>query len=758
MLANVFSALLPPANAEDQCFYEILGVNRNASNEEIRKAYKKKSLQLHPDKVAQRNEANAEQAAADYEKVQEAYSVLVNVEKRQRYRLLKYSPTRYRFVTQGSLQNPGAMYENLTGASFVDKTRLVLLCSLIVMIIMMQPILIATKINHSLEEAGNLKDTKWVLIFLPYWIIGGALIVFWTTIAVVAPDGARMSVLLTVLEQIAWYIGVMMLAQKWDDTANDKSYGQTLIPVYIAMTLRWLQSMFILHRLRHDIQRMVTVEYLETEVLKGKSMDEMPEDELDEIRQAFVVVTVPLDFEPYVEEGQEELDDKAMEEQKVESSPEYETATDLYNTTFGGLVGSLVFGITFLIVLTLKLDSKIDANYWTVFTPIWIYIGSKWIYNCFYCCCGTITGKEIVLHASQQQQEQGEGKDGDDKKETEDGRPGDSNFVDPETSTSNFNKSASMKQAAEQETKTAAEDNKNSTPTNEGGTNEENQPDNKNDIEHQEDNAKPDSPDNSKQEAEAGNEKNDKNGDTKDKEDGDSEPNIHIDEETFHAWQSAYEAAERGAMEEQARSATECCSLSVKIMLLCLVVAKVDKNYDNDDPSDVGFNTFWIIFPFLLFFGCLFCCCSCLIYGAAPGDASDLYGVQPQENDVENPSAAASNEDTNGVIVPEPPSANASVAESNVGISTGGSSSVAAASGVSTGAASGNTGEGQSAQSIAETNSSIEPGDSSIGATVTSGSVFSGLNSVEESTLNETQESSNSKVLDTQADSMEDLD
>jgi len=83
----LFSALLPPRDDAELSFYEILGLENSnnshtvgpntASDDEIRKAYRKLSLKLHPDKIAQRYGGTAEhatkkeEAAAEYEKVQE---------------------------------------------------------------------------------------------------------------------------------------------------------------------------------------------------------------------------------------------------------------------------------------------------------------------------------------------------------------------------------------------------------------------------------------------------------------------------------------------------------------------------------------------------------------------------------------------------------------------------------------------------------------------------------------------------------------
>ena len=61
-------------------YYEVLGINKDASAEEIKKAYRKAALKYHPD----RNPGNKE-AEEKFKEVGEAYEVLSDTEKRQRY-------------------------------------------------------------------------------------------------------------------------------------------------------------------------------------------------------------------------------------------------------------------------------------------------------------------------------------------------------------------------------------------------------------------------------------------------------------------------------------------------------------------------------------------------------------------------------------------------------------------------------------------------------------------------------------------------
>jgi molecular chaperone DnaJ len=61
-------------------YYEVLGVSKNASAEELKRAYRKLALQYHPDR-----NPNDPQAESRFKEVNEAYEVLSDASKRQRY-------------------------------------------------------------------------------------------------------------------------------------------------------------------------------------------------------------------------------------------------------------------------------------------------------------------------------------------------------------------------------------------------------------------------------------------------------------------------------------------------------------------------------------------------------------------------------------------------------------------------------------------------------------------------------------------------
>jgi len=411
---------------------------------------------------------------------------------------------------------------------------------------------------------------------------------------------------------------------------------------------------------------MVTLEYLESKVLDGRSYEDLSQEEREEITKAYLIVHVP----PHVKEL---LEGDIDPEDEVALSPEYEAAMELHNQAVAQLWRGVVFAIPTVVMLVLKIDGVLDddVSWWLVFVPVWVYLGAQILYSLYLCCCGTVFGDQIVVVGND------DGDENDDKEEEGGGdaetpaadRRSSAGFaaaegeMDADLSNKSKNEAASaapnVSEAKEEEpkdeplshedrirelnkarveaaNKTAAA----STPTTADTTatttpnNPSSQPsDSNNDVEQ---------------------------GDVEEEDDG--EP--YMDAETFEQWQSAYQEAQESAMEAQTKAQANLCGLSFQLIMACLIVGKLEAALggtpDEEEDSDVGYSAMWILFPLFFISGCILCCCACMIYGA-----QGLDGFVNQEGDEDehddradgnnNNNTSTNNEEESPIVMMPPP-------------------------------------------------------------------------------------------------------
>jgi len=95
----------------DKDFYKVLGVDKTASDAELKKTYRKLARQFHPD-------SNPGDAAAEarFKEISEAYSVLSDKEQRQEYDQIRAMGSGARFTAGGPGQGGG--FEDVFGGMF----------------------------------------------------------------------------------------------------------------------------------------------------------------------------------------------------------------------------------------------------------------------------------------------------------------------------------------------------------------------------------------------------------------------------------------------------------------------------------------------------------------------------------------------------------------------------------------------------------------------------------------------------------------
>lgn len=66
-------------------YYEVLGVSKNATQDELKKAFRRLSLNYHPDRQVGKSDSEKKEAEEKFKEVNEAYSVLSDKDKRAQY-------------------------------------------------------------------------------------------------------------------------------------------------------------------------------------------------------------------------------------------------------------------------------------------------------------------------------------------------------------------------------------------------------------------------------------------------------------------------------------------------------------------------------------------------------------------------------------------------------------------------------------------------------------------------------------------------
>ena len=71
--------------AEKRDYYEVLGIGKSASADDIKAAYRKAALKWHPDRWVNGSEQEKKTAEENFKEASEAYSVLSDPDKKAKY-------------------------------------------------------------------------------------------------------------------------------------------------------------------------------------------------------------------------------------------------------------------------------------------------------------------------------------------------------------------------------------------------------------------------------------------------------------------------------------------------------------------------------------------------------------------------------------------------------------------------------------------------------------------------------------------------
>ena len=159
-------------------FYRIMGVSREATPEELRKAYKRKALQLHPDK-----RGNSATAQEEFMTMKRAYDVLSDPQKREIYdRMGEDGVKVMEDIGSFSVDEMTEMMTRMLMTSALQGRCLIWgLYSFVFGWLALIPIFWILRIDETI-------DWNWATVFVPLWILDGLLLLMVVCCSGKTPD------------------------------------------------------------------------------------------------------------------------------------------------------------------------------------------------------------------------------------------------------------------------------------------------------------------------------------------------------------------------------------------------------------------------------------------------------------------------------------------------------------------------------------------------------------------------------------------
>lgn len=596
LLVYLFPAILPPHDAVDFEYYQVLGIPKKSSASAIRNSYKKQSLKYHPDKATDRVSS-----VVIYEKIQEAHNALKDDAKRNLYHNVGCSVARFRFLENAELLNPVLVHQNLLRASYMDKSRLILVAVILIGILLLQPILLAIKIN-----GNHLQNISWRNCFIPLFLLQG---LYWMMRMVLVWWDHD---ILGVLETTGWYVSTLLLFGYQLDADDPLDYRLVAIPFFVSITFRVLSYVFQLRSIRITQASMVSEQYM-AEVVHPEQ-DETAEDDDD---PDYIVVHAD---EPAVVAAMGLMDRPPSREEiealRVQTSPEFQSAEAAATSTRQNVTRWLVIFLPFAILITLKLCGTIaSASWWLVFLPMWIMVFVRLCRNLFVCLClvppGLLEEVEPLGEVS-----------------TDDHNvPTSHYFKEAESEMSVFAEWDGDNLTSDRIEKVRT-DGMGMADIEEGGATS-------GDNEAKEEDAQARDSDNIASEANVATETDVGNGTTTPGEEPKpSETRGDEQDEEKGAYQPM-EEDEAEYAQTKFQSCTVSCSLCLELIVLCLVVGLIQ------NPG--AYNAFWVLFPVFLVSAAVLACVCCCVYAKELPSMPDI-----DEPDDENQNLDADNPETGG--------------------------------------------------------------------------------------------------------------
>jgi DnaJ domain/Transmembrane Fragile-X-F protein len=324
-------------------FYELLGLERDASPDDIKRAYKRQAVRMHPDKLAQRGQAVTSDDQAQFTRMKEAYEVLSDPHKRETYDAI--GERGLKWLEEPFSIDPQELAHNFATSSALDRSKVFAIFVAVAIAALCLPVLVCLHVDGSFGEQAS-----WMATLIPLWLWNAFIVFYHVRVILMGPiprpehipekDWVDPLPMKKRIFSFARFLLIvlfeLLVALKLDGTIT-AGWAWVCIPLYL-----W-EATTLYKKLPLARMRIVTVEDLE--IALNKPFAQFTAAEKDLIGKRYSVV-------PSI------------------TSPDFDVAQKLKARARQDITKSL-FRIAFVLIVLVQLDTSVELSWWVVFAPFW---------------------------------------------------------------------------------------------------------------------------------------------------------------------------------------------------------------------------------------------------------------------------------------------------------------------------------------------------------------------------------------------------
>uniref|UniRef100_A0A7S2M6Z8 J domain-containing protein n=1 Tax=Skeletonema marinoi TaxID=267567 RepID=A0A7S2M6Z8_9STRA len=338
-------SFLSSRQSEEESFYDLLSVDKHATQDELKRAYKRQSLQMHPDKLAQKGKSVTAEDRDRFTRMRHAYEVLSDPRRRETYDAI--GERGMKWMEDPLSIDPQELAHNFATSSILDRSKIFAIFLAIYVAVFLLPILIC------LMADGTFGGAKWVAVLTPLWIWDVFILFYHTRVIMMGPikrpehipeeewvDPLPMKKRVSALVRFVFLVLFQVLLALKMDAIIAFPWWAVFIPLYFweVMALKKKISLATINIVSHA----------ELELAIGKNFAACNTFEREDIHRRFILVP-------------------------AKSGPVYDAACRIKAEAKMDVVRILA-RVVFTVLMVLNLDLGKEWSWWIVFIPIFVMV------------------------------------------------------------------------------------------------------------------------------------------------------------------------------------------------------------------------------------------------------------------------------------------------------------------------------------------------------------------------------------------------